>query len=79
MNASHDRPRLGDRQTETLIGYVLRSGVFAAASVVLAGAAVYLLRHGFEVPHYGEFRGEPADLRSVAGIVAAAASCGGAG
>ena len=44
MSASQNQPRLGDRQTATIIGHVLRSGVFAAGSVVLAGAGVYLVR-----------------------------------
>jgi uncharacterized membrane protein len=70
MNASQHRPRLGDQQTATIIGHVLRIGVLAAGSLVLAGAVVYLWHHGCEYPQYGAFRGEPADLRTVSGIVA---------
>ena len=33
------------------------------------GGTIYLWRHGFELPQYKSFRGEPADLRSVAGIL----------
>lgn len=40
-----------------------------SAAVVIIGGAFYLLRHGMEHPHYGVFRGEPADLRTLGGII----------
>ncbi len=58
-----------DTRLENLLGNVLRIGVLAAASVVLAGGLVFLVRHGSEPPPYHVFRGEPSDLRSVGGIV----------
>jgi uncharacterized membrane protein len=57
-----------DQQVETFLGNVLRTGVILSAAVVAMGAAIYLARHGAEMPNYEVFRGEPADLRSVAGI-----------
>ena len=51
-----------------MIGALLRAGLIAAAAVVLLGAVVYVARHGGERPDYRVFRGEPADLRSIAGI-----------
>ena len=72
MNASRHHPQPGDRQTETIVGHVLRIGVVTAGSVTFAGGVVYLLRHGCEAPNYLMFRGEPADLCSVAGILAEA-------
>ena len=45
----------------------------------MSGGVVYLLRHGYEVPEYRVFRGEPSDLRSVSGIVSDARSLGGRG
>ena len=64
-----DRPaKLSDQQIERMIGALLRAGLIAAAAVVLLGAVVYVARHGGERPDYRLFRGEPADLRSIAGI-----------
>ena len=59
-----------DRQVEAHIGTLLRVGVTLAASIVAIGAAFYLTRHGSELPDTRVFRGEPAELRSVAGILA---------
>ena len=58
-----------DQYVEELIGNLLRVGVTLAAAVVLFGGAVYLVRHGLAATHYHVFVGEPADLRSVSGIV----------
>ena len=58
-----------DQYVDELIGNLLRVGVTLAAAVVLLGGAVYLVRHGLAAPHYQVFVGEPADLRSVSGIV----------
>jgi uncharacterized membrane protein len=54
---------------ETAVGNLLRVGVMAAATLVLIGGGVYLVRHGGEMPRYRVFRGEPSDLCSVTGIV----------
>ncbi len=39
-----------------------------AASVVFAGGAWYLARFGGLIPDFHTFRGEPQELRSVAGV-----------
>src|SRR6202007_228657 len=44
-------------------------GVLLSALVVLIGASIYLVRHGRAPVDYRVFRGEPADLRSVRGII----------
>jgi uncharacterized membrane protein len=59
----------GDVQMESLLGQLLRVGVLLAGAVVAIGGTVYLCRHGMESPNYGVFHGEPADLRSIGGIV----------
>ncbi len=59
-----------DVNVEQIIGNLLRAGVLIAAMVVLVGAMVYLVRYGGMNPNYHVFRGEPADLRSVSGIMA---------
>ena len=38
-----------DQRIEVIIGTLLRTGVILAASVVLFGGLLYLLRHGHEV------------------------------
>lgn len=58
-----------DQRVEEIVGNLLRGGVIVAAIVVLAGGFVYLVRYGGITPDYRVFHGEPADLRSVPGIV----------
>ena len=58
-----------DDQVEQSLGTLLRSGVIIAGAVVLFGGIFYLLHYGSSFPDYRVFRGEPADLRDVAGIV----------
>jgi len=61
------------------MGNLLRAGVGLAAAVVLVGGLVYLVRHGTAQPDYQVFRGEPADQRSIRGIVADALKLRGRG
>ncbi len=61
-----------DRRLELIIGNLLRAGVTLAAVVVIAGAAIFLARHGRSPADYRVFRGEPTDLRTWDGILRAA-------
>jgi uncharacterized membrane protein len=56
------------RRMEKLIGFVLLAGVLASAAAVLFGGALFMWRHGSSPVHYRIFRGEPSDLRNIAGI-----------
>jgi uncharacterized membrane protein len=58
-----------DQRIETTLGNLLRAGVLLSALVVLIGGVIYLLRHGRSPVDFGMFRGEPADLRNVRGII----------
>lgn len=58
-----------DQRIEELIGRLLQIGVSLAATVVLFGGAVYLVRHGSAKPQYHVFTGQPPELRSVPGII----------
>lgn len=58
-----------DEQVEHILGYLLRVGVSIAALVVSIGGVLYLLHYGATFPDYQLFRGEPADVRSVSGII----------
>ncbi len=58
-----------DQGIEVIVGNLLRAGVLLAASIVSVGAVIYLVRHGHAPVDYRIFRGEPADLRGIRGIV----------
>ncbi len=72
-------PRWTDERVDRIMGNLLRSGVLLASALVTAGAALYLARHGGDRPDYGVFRGEPAELRGIGGIVGAALGPSGRG
>ncbi len=57
-----------DQRIDEIMGKLLRTGVILSAIFVLAGGAVYLLRHRTPVTDYHVFQGEPAELRTVTGI-----------
>jgi uncharacterized membrane protein len=61
--------RWDDQRIEVIIGTLLRTGVILAASVVLIGGILYLVRHGHEIPNYSTFHGEPESLKSPVEIV----------
>jgi uncharacterized membrane protein len=73
------RTSFSDLDLDRQLAAALRAGVMFAAAIVAAGAVLYLVRHGAETPAYQAFRGEPADLRSIAGIWRAAWSFSGRG
>ena len=62
-----------DQKIEIVVGQLLRIGVLLSASVVLVGGCIYLVRHGGSPVNYGVFQGEPANLRSITGVVRFAA------
>jgi uncharacterized membrane protein len=62
--------RWSDERVEEVMGNLLRAGISLAAAVVLTGGIFYLIRYHSTSPGYRVFRGEPADLRSVSGILA---------
>jgi uncharacterized membrane protein len=59
-----------DEQAQQVIGNLLRVGVIAAASIVLIGGVLYLVRHGNEPAEVKVFHGEPADLTTPYGVIA---------
>ncbi len=68
-----------EKQFDTLLGTVLRTGVLISAAVVALGGVMYLSDHAVPTPDYHVFRGEPADLRSVIGIISDAKALDGRG
>src|SRR5277367_864061 len=68
-----------DKQVDQWMGVLLRSGVFLAATLVAVGGIVFLSRHSTPVTNYHVFQGEPAELRTVGGILAEATTWHGRG
>jgi len=68
-----------DKRMDELMGFLLRSGMILAASIVFAGGVVYLARHPFPVINYRVFQGEPQNLRTVSGIFSEAKAFHGRG
>ena len=66
--------RWDEQRVELALAMVLRVGVLLAASLVLLGGVLYVISQGGTHPHYGQFSGEPGDLRSPSGVLAKAAS-----
>lgn len=58
-----------NQRMEQIIGNLLRAGVFLAALLVFVGGIAYVAHFGAVAPRDGVFRGEPAELRSVPGIL----------
>jgi uncharacterized membrane protein len=72
-------PGWTDQRVDAIIANLLRVGVLLAATVVLLGGGLYLVQHGSTVPDYRVFRGEPAYLRGVSGILREARALDGRG
>ena len=52
-----------DADLERAIGQLLRFGVLLSSFIVLTGGIVYLIRHGYQQPEFGSFRGEPEKMK----------------
>jgi uncharacterized membrane protein len=61
--------RWTDQQVEITISVLLRVGVTLAAAVAIVGGILYLIHNGHDIPEDHIFRGEPADLRQVPGVL----------
>ena len=58
-----------EQRIDDRMGRLLQTGVILAASVVFIGGVVYLLRHASPAINYRVFKGEPAEYRTLSGIV----------
>ncbi|MBW4692701.1 MAG: DUF1634 domain-containing protein [Lyngbya sp. HA4199-MV5] len=61
--------RWTDQQVEITISVLLRVGVTLAAAIVIIGGILYLIHNGNKFPEDHIFRGEPADLRQIPGVL----------
>jgi uncharacterized membrane protein len=58
-----------EEQVDTFLSVVLRISLLIALITVIVGGALFLYRHGHDIPQYRIFHGEPRDLRGIHGIV----------
>jgi uncharacterized membrane protein len=72
MSTKATKEHRREEQFEQYLGHVLRVGVLLAATVVLSGGVLFLFRHGNEPLGHKTFHGEPAELRSLSGILSGA-------
>ena len=61
--------RWNDGQMRDIMGTLLRTGVLAAAFLVISGGILFFIQHPKEIFDYTTFKGEPAKLRQVHLIV----------
>lgn len=71
--------KIEDEKLELMLGRLLQFGVLLAASVVIVGMAFYLLRNGGERTSYRVFQGEPANLKTLNGVMHDSARLSGRG
>jgi uncharacterized membrane protein len=64
---------------DEIMGTLLRTGVILAAVVVFVGGVVYLSRHRVPPTNYHVFQGEPAEVRTISGILHEALAFNGRG
>lgn len=79
MDESPRQKPIANQRIGVVVGSLLQIGVLVAAGIVLVGGTIYLSRHGREVPDFRVFHGQPADLRSLPGILHASAEFSGRG
>jgi uncharacterized membrane protein len=63
------RARWSDDEVDQFLGNLLRAGVIIATIVVVLGGVLYLRQHSLEIADRRVFQGEPAQLRSIGGII----------
>lgn len=64
---------MNDKQLESIIGNLLRTGVLLAATVVFAGGALYLAQHHAQPINYRTFVPGSSETRTLVGIANSAA------
>lgn len=51
--------KLKDTDIQSIIGWILRIGVYLSIAIVFFGGIVYIHRHGHTIPDYTVFKGVP--------------------
>ena len=68
-----------DTRVENIIGGLLQMGVLTSAGLVLLGGLWYLVHHWNGQTNYGSFHAEPAQYRTVTGVLLGVRSLDGRG
>lgn len=58
-----------EKDMQSVIGWILRGGVFIAMLVVLVGGVLYIYRHGHTIADYHTFKGVPGFVQNASGII----------
>ena len=58
-----------DKDRQVIIGWILRTGVIASMFIVFIGGIIFLYRHGESTPDYHVFKGAPAFIHNISGIM----------
>jgi uncharacterized membrane protein len=66
----NDNPRWTDDRIDSIMGNLLRAGVFLSAAVVLLGGVMHLNAAAHSKVDDAVFHGEPAILRSIPDVIA---------
>jgi uncharacterized membrane protein len=58
-----------EKDMQSIIGWILRAGVFISMAVVFLGGIVFIYRHGHETANYHTFKGVPDFVHNASGII----------
>jgi uncharacterized membrane protein len=67
-NQPPEARQAADVEMDRIMAILLRSGVLIAAAIVLVGGIIFVTRHS-QITDYRTFQGEPAELRTISGIL----------
>ena len=59
-----------DTDMQSIIGWILRSGIAVSMILVIIGGAFFVYRHGHSIPDYSHFKGVPYFIHNTGGIIA---------
>ncbi len=59
-----------DADMQSVIGWILRSGVIVSMTIVTIGGTIFLWRHGFSIPDYRTFKKVPYFISNSEGVFA---------
>ena len=58
-----------EKDMQSIIGWILRAGVFISMAIVFIGGVVYIYRHGHTTADYHTFKGVPDFVHNASGII----------
>jgi uncharacterized membrane protein len=58
-----------EKDMQSVIGWILRTGVFISMSVVFIGGVLFIYRHGQATANYHTFKGIPDFVHTLPGII----------